>query len=134
MKVRCYAIYLNQQEIMSEYCNPSQRVSLHYDLAEAVKRSPTDDNIKQQQTNNGVWYSKLSPIGTPSNHQDKHLHLVLLESPSIQTASSLLNKGIDLESSKTALEKVKMKMGEQMRIINANTKIDNLNSNVMELE
>jgi hypothetical protein len=28
---------------------------------------------------------------------------------------------------------MKMKIGEQMRIINANTKMDSLNSNVMEL-
>lgn len=78
MKVRCYSIYHNQQEIMSEYSNPNLRASLHYDLAESAKRVPSDANVKQQQTNNGVWYSKVSPTSTPLVNSDQHLHLVLL--------------------------------------------------------
>jgi hypothetical protein len=50
------------------------------------------------------------------------------------TASGLIVKGIEYESGKMSGEKIRMKIAEQIKIINANTKVDALNSNVMELE
>lgn len=64
MKVKCYAIFENQQEVLSEYSNPNQRTFLHYDLADTAKRAPSGPNIQQQQSNNGVWYSTLAQQST----------------------------------------------------------------------
>lgn len=59
---------------------------------------------------------------------------MLLEGSSMGVANTLIGKGIELEAAKLSVEKIKMKMAEQIRTINANTKVDHLNSNVMELE
>jgi hypothetical protein len=48
---------------------------------------------------------------------------VLLEGSSLTVANTLIAKGIELEASKTSIEKIKMKMAEQIRTINANTKV-----------
>ena len=50
------------------------------------------------------------------------------------TANAILSKGIDYETSKMAEERIRMKIAEEIKTINANTKLDSLNSNVMELE
>jgi cell fate (sporulation/competence/biofilm development) regulator YlbF (YheA/YmcA/DUF963 family) len=58
----------------------------------------------------------------------------MLEGPSMATANSVLAKGIEYEAAKMSEERVRMKIAEQIKTINANTKMDSLNSNVMELE
>jgi hypothetical protein len=46
-------------------------------------------------------------------------------------ASSLLSKGLEFEAGSSSSEKLRMKLAEQIKIINANAKVDSLNSNVM---
>lgn len=57
-----------------------------------------------------------------------------MEGPALSTASSLIGKGIEFEAAKMSVDRIRMKIAEQIKIINANTKMDSLNSNVMELE
>jgi hypothetical protein len=63
-----------------------------------------------------------------------HLTLLASEAASLPTASSLLNKGIEFDASRISEEKIRMKLAEQIKIINANAKVDSFNSNVMDLE
>jgi len=53
------------------------------------------------------------------------MHLILLssESASLPTATSLLKKGIDNEAAKISKEKLKMKIAEEIKLVNANAKI-----------
>jgi hypothetical protein len=55
----------------------------------------------------------------------KNMHLILLssESASLPTATSLLKKGIDNEAAKISKEKLKMKIAEEIKLVNANAKI-----------
>lgn len=57
-----------------------------------------------------------------------------MEGPALSIASSLIGKGIEFEAAKMSVDRIRMKIAEQIKIINANTKMDSLNSNVMELE
>lgn len=57
-----------------------------------------------------------------------------MEGPALSTASSLIGKGIEFEAAKMSVDRIRMKIAEQIKVINANTKMDSLNSNVMELE
>jgi hypothetical protein len=65
-----------------------------------------------------------------------HLTLLASEAASLPTASSLLNKGIEFDASRISEEKIRMKLAEQIKIINANAnaKVDSFNSYVMDLE
>ncbi len=49
-------------------------------------------------------------------------------------ASSLIYKGIEFESAKITEDKLRMKLAEQMKLCNANSKLDTINNNVVELE
>jgi hypothetical protein len=68
--------------------------------------------------------------------QASRIHLVLLatEAASLPLASSLLSKGIEYDLNKFADEKIRMKLAEQIKLVNANSKVDAITSNVMELE
>ena len=55
------------------------------------------------------------------------------ESASLPIATSILKKGIEYESSNNSQEKLKMKIAEEIKLVNANAKVETINSNVMEL-
>lgn len=56
------------------------------------------------------------------------------EGSSLPTASTLISKCIEFDEANLPYDKMKMKIAEQIRTINANAKIDSINSNVMGLE
>lgn len=60
MKVKCYALYDGNKEILSEFANNSQRSFLDYELKDALKRSKKSGRIEFEHTSNGVWYTKVS--------------------------------------------------------------------------
>ena len=60
--------------------------------------------------------------------------LLSAESASLPSAVSLLSRGIEWEGSGLSGEKLRMRLGEEMRTINANSRVESLNSNVMDLE
>lgn len=68
MKVKCYAIYENGNEVVSEYANPSQKNFLSFELSNAARKIKRTDRIEFEHTSNGVWYykhsdkSRFSPI------------------------------------------------------------------------
>ena len=45
MKIKCYALYDGNKEILSEYANNSQRSFLDYELKDALKRSKKSGRI-----------------------------------------------------------------------------------------
>lgn len=46
MKIKCYALYDGNKEIISEYANNSQRSFLDFELKEALKRSKKSGRIE----------------------------------------------------------------------------------------
>lgn len=60
MKVKCYAIYQNGNEEISEYANPSQKNFLSFELTNAVRKFKKTERIELEHTSNGVWYCKHS--------------------------------------------------------------------------
>lgn len=60
MKIKCYAIYQNGNEEISEYANPSQKNFLSFELSNVVRKFKKADRIEFEHTSNGVWYCKHS--------------------------------------------------------------------------
>jgi hypothetical protein len=61
MKVKCYAIYENGKEVVSEYANPSQKNFFSFEITNALhKFKRGSDRIEFEHTSNGVWYCKNS--------------------------------------------------------------------------
>lgn len=65
MKVKCYAIYENINEVLSEYANPSQKNFLSFELTNVLRKFKRTDRIEFEHTSNGVWYCRLSAKSNP---------------------------------------------------------------------
>lgn len=60
MKVRCYAIFNQEQEVLAEYANPAHRSFLNYDLNNTLSKIRKTHKIEQLPSSNGVWYCKIA--------------------------------------------------------------------------